>query len=185
MGEMTAALYGHSHPVLVSAIQDALTGTGLNLGGSTTQDHAHAAAMCERFGLQRVRFANSGTEANLHMLAAARAFMGKKRVVVFSGGYHGGVFTFAGGVPARNAVDQDCWVVARYNDVESARKAIFEGDVAAVLVEGMQGGPGAIPGTNEFLLGIQDAAKEVCRFPSRVGRGRILGMSTKVVIQDN
>jgi glutamate-1-semialdehyde 2,1-aminomutase len=82
-------------------------------------------------------------------------------VVVFNGGYHGGVFGFAGGVPASNNVDLDDWIVARYNDVESARTAIKSEGVAAVLVEGMQGGSGAIVGTVQFLKGLEAAAKEV------------------------
>ena len=42
-----------------------------------------------------MRFTNSGTEANLMALSAARAFTGRDRVLVFRGGYHGGVLTFA------------------------------------------------------------------------------------------
>ncbi|MFX4223963.1 MAG: aminotransferase class III-fold pyridoxal phosphate-dependent enzyme [Thalassobaculum sp.] len=41
--------------------------------------------------LERVRFTNSGTEANMMALATARAFTGRDRVMVFKGAYHGGV----------------------------------------------------------------------------------------------
>src|SRR3546814_9677966 len=44
--------------------------------------------------LERVHFTNSGTEANLMALAAARAFTGRDRVMVFRGAYHGGVLYF-------------------------------------------------------------------------------------------
>lgn len=108
-----------------------------------------------------MRFANSGTEANLHALAGARHITGKRKVVVFTGGYHGGVFTFWDGV-APNGIDRDDWVIGRYNDVEGAKKLIERGDIAAVLVEGMQGAAGLIPGSKEFLMQIQESAKKVC-----------------------
>ncbi|KAH7274457.1 hypothetical protein NW759_005663 [Fusarium solani] len=156
--EFTAALYGHSNPVILSAIRDVLDNTGLNVGANTAQEQIFAREICQRFSIEQVRFANSGTEANLHALAAARAFTKKRKIVTFSGGYHGAVIGFKGGKPEDNNVDLDDWIVARYNDLESARNAITSEGVAAVLVEGMQGSGGGLPGNPEFLKGIQEAA---------------------------
>lgn len=114
--------------------------------------------------MERVRFTNSGTEANLFALAAARAFTQKRRVVVTSGSYHGGVLLFADGVPAACNVDQDEWIVARFNDVEGVVSAIRQPNVAAVLVEAMQGGPPAISASAKFLEAIEATAKEVSKF---------------------
>ena len=161
VGELTAGLYGHSHPVIKKSIISVLNDVGINLGATIAQEHVHASAICARFGLERVRFTNCGTEANLHALAAARAFTGKRKVVVFAGGYHGGVLTFAGGVPAANNVDRRDWIIAKYNDIESAVEVIKQPDVAAVLLEGMQGAPGAIKGSEAFLKSIETTAKEV------------------------
>ncbi|KAI0011864.1 pyridoxal phosphate-dependent transferase [Xylariaceae sp. FL0662B] len=160
VGELTAAIYGHSHPVIISAITNTLQTVGLNLGATIRAEQQHAKAICSRYSLEQVRFTNCGTEANLHALAGARAFTGKRKVVVFGGGYHGGVFSFAGGKPAPNNIDLDDWIVAKYNDVESATSAIKSVGVAAVLVEGMQGVSGAVPGTPEFLKAIEAAANE-------------------------
>jgi len=161
VGELTAGLYGHSHPVIRETLINTITEVGMNLGATTAQEAKFAALICSRFNLERIRFCNSGTEANLHALAGARRFTGKRKVVVFTGGYHGAVLSFGSG-SAPNNVDQDDWVVARYNDVRSARQAIegTEG-VAAVLVEGMQGSGGCIPGTKDFLMAIQESAKKV------------------------
>ncbi|KAF4971857.1 hypothetical protein FZEAL_9737 [Fusarium zealandicum] len=159
-GEFTAALYGHSNPVILSAIRDVLDNTGMNVGGTTRQEQIFARELCQRFKLEHVRFANSGTEANIHALAAARAFTKKRKVVTFGGGYHGAVLGFKGGKPEANNVDMDDWIMARYNDVESARNAIETEGVAAVLVEGMQGSGGGLPGQPEFLQGIQEAASK-------------------------
>lgn len=147
--------------MILSAISDVIQNIGMNVGGTTAQEGKFANKLCERFGLERVRFTNSGTEANLHALAAARLFTKKRKVVAFGGGYHGGVLGFAGGKPAANNVNPDDWIVARYNDLDSAVKAIQSENVAAVIVEGMQGAGGCFSGTPEFLLGVQKAASKV------------------------
>ena len=159
--EFTAALYGHSRPEIQTAISDVIHNVGMNVGGTTRQEALFAGELCKRFNLERIRFANSGTEGNLHALAAARLFTGKRRVVAFSGGYHGGVLSFRGDQPAANNVDLGDWIVATYNDLDSAQKAIQSEDVAAVIVEGMQGAGGCFPAKLDFLKGVEKAAKEV------------------------
>jgi glutamate-1-semialdehyde 2,1-aminomutase len=154
-------LYGHSCPLIQNTITTVVTTIGLNLSGTISAEHALASAICARFGISKLRFTNSGTEANLQALAAARHFAKKRKIVVFGGAYHGGVLGFPGGKPAANNVDLDDWIVARYNDLDSATRAIQSEGVAAVLVEGMQGAGGCIVGTEEFLAGVDAAAKKV------------------------
>lgn len=150
--------------MILDAITSTLHQVGLSLGGTTVQEAKFAELLCSRFGLEHVRFSNSGTEANLHALAAARRHTGKRKVVVFNGGYHGAVLSFGHGVAANN-VDPHDWIVAKYNDVASAQKSV-EGnaDVAAVIVEAMQGSGGCIPATKEFLMAVQESAKKVSVF---------------------
>ncbi|KAK4097035.1 PLP-dependent transferase [Parathielavia hyrcaniae] len=162
VGELTAGLLGHSHPTIHRTLLSTLSDTGLSLGATTAHEHTLAALLCARFRLDRVRMTSSGTEANLHALAGARHLTGRRRVVVFSGGYHGAVLSFPGGKPAANTVDaRDFVVVPRYNDVSLAREVIKRTeDLAAVLVEPMQGAGGCIVGTREFLHGVRRAAGE-------------------------
>jgi glutamate-1-semialdehyde 2,1-aminomutase len=160
VGELTAGLYGHSHPLIQESLINTVKNVGLNLGSTIAQEAIHAKLICSRFGLDKVRFTNSGTEANLHALAGARYFTGKRKVVVFRGGYHGGVFSFWDGVQ-ENGIDKHEWVVGKYNDVEETGKLIEQDDIAAVLVEGMQGAGGCISGSKEFLMQIQESAKKV------------------------
>lgn len=169
MGELSAGLYGHSNPTIQSAITTTLSTVGLNLGSNTVHEVSYAAALCARFGLERVRFTNSGTEANLNAVAGARAWTGRRKVVVFGGGYHGGVLGFDGvGREVGNTVDKGEWIAGRYNDVDGVRQVIedrAEGDeVAAVLVEGMQGAGGCILGSEEFLRQVEASAKKVRYF---------------------
>lgn len=85
-------------------------------------------------------------------------------MVVFDGGYHGGVLTFGHGIAPAN-VDRADWIVGVYNDVEGVQKLLqSSSDIAAVIVEGMQGAGGCIPATMEFLLAIQTTAAKVCSF---------------------
>ena len=73
MGEYTAALYGHSDPTITAALRRALD-NGLVRGGASDCEAALAHSICDRFpAIDRVRFCNSGTEANLYALSAARA----------------------------------------------------------------------------------------------------------------
>ncbi|KAK3302884.1 pyridoxal phosphate-dependent transferase [Chaetomium strumarium] len=162
VGELSAGLLGHSHPAIQQTLLSTLDQVGVSLGATTVHEHAYASLLGARFRLARVRMANTGTEANLHAVAGARHFTGRRKVVVFSGAYHGAVLSFPDGRPAPNTVDRDDFVVVpRYNDLRLAREVV-EGvgqELAAVLVEPMQGAGGCIPGTREFLVGVRDAAR--------------------------
>jgi glutamate-1-semialdehyde 2,1-aminomutase len=161
LGEFTAGIYGHSDPTIRAAIDAALDG-GINLAGHNAREVELAELVCARFpSIEQVRFTNSGTEANLMALALATAHTGRRKIMVFAGGYHGGVLTFGSG-PARVNVPHDV-VVAPYNDLTEARRiAVQHGaDLAAILVEPMMGSGGCIPGEPEFLQGLRDCASEL------------------------
>lgn len=161
VGELTAGLFGHSHPRIIEAMKEVLSNIGLNLGATNPWEKQYAELLCSRFNLESLRFANSGTEANLHCIGAARKFTGKRKVVVFRGAYHGSVLAFAFGA-APNNVDRQDWMVSQYNDPEALKK-VFEtnSDIAAVLVEAMQGSAGAIPGSKEFLRAVREQTRQV------------------------
>jgi glutamate-1-semialdehyde 2,1-aminomutase len=147
LGEYTAGLYGHSHPVIRAALDRALD-NGISFGASNMTEARFARAVCDRFGLERVRFTNSGTEANLLAMSLGRIFTRRKKILVFNGSYHGAVFGFAGGGSPVN-VPFD-YVLAPYNDIETTRKLITD-DIALVILEPMVGSGGCILATPEFL----------------------------------
>src|SRR4029077_17865479 len=96
LSEFTAGLYGHSHPAIRKAIDAALDG-GINFGAHGAAEAKFAAAIRDRFpSIELVRFTNSGTEANLMAVSAALAVTGRKKILVFAGGDHGGGFFFPG-----------------------------------------------------------------------------------------
>jgi glutamate-1-semialdehyde 2,1-aminomutase len=147
LGEYTAGLYGHSHPVIRAALDRALD-NGISFGASNMTEARFARAVCDRFGLQRVRFTNSGTEANLLAMSLGRIFTRRQKILVFNGGYHGAVFGFSGGGSPIN-VPFD-YVVAPYNDIERT-KALITDELALVILEPMIGSGGCIPASADFL----------------------------------
>ena len=125
LGEYTAGLYGHSHPVILERSAALWTTASCSARRTATSCSSHE-AICARFpSVELVRFCNSGTEANLLALSLARVATGKPAVMVFEGGYHGGVFFFAtaDGSPINAPFP---FVVGRYNDAESAAALIAE-----------------------------------------------------------
>lgn len=160
LGEYSAGLYGHSHAVLAEAMTAAVQ-QGLSRGAHIEQEVLLAEAVCARFpSVQRVRFTNSGTEANLMAVSAARVFTGRDRVLVFRGGYHGGLLTFTAGPSPVNA-PYDV-LVAPYNDVETACTLLHQNadTVACVLVEPMLGAAGCIPGHADFLQALRQVTRQ-------------------------
>jgi glutamate-1-semialdehyde 2,1-aminomutase len=160
LSEFTAGLYGHSHPAIRKAIDAALDG-GINFGAHGAAEAKFAAAICGRFpSVELVRFTNSGTEANLMAVSAAIAITGRKKILVFAGGYHGGVFYFRGKGSVINAPFD--YLVGTYNDIAAVRALVapHQGDLAAILIEPMLGGSGCIPATRAFLADLRSLASE-------------------------
>lgn len=159
LGEYTAGLYGHSHPRILGQLREALDG-GIVLGAPNRYEVELAELVCARFpSVERVRFCNSGTEANLMALGLARAATGREKVLVFEGAYHGGLLMFKEGESVSVNAPYP-FVFAPYNDAGAAVAAIErEGaDLAAVLVEPMMGSAGCIAGDPEFLGALRGAA---------------------------
>jgi glutamate-1-semialdehyde 2,1-aminomutase len=158
LGDYTAGLLGHSERRVIDAVTNALN-TNVSVGGIHPAEAVLARLMCERFGLERVRFTNSGTEANLMAITTARLSTGRNSIMVFDGGYHGGVLYFASGPAPSNAPYE--FVIAPYNDLDGTRALISQhaADLAAVLIEPMQGSGGCVPADPEFLQGTFEAAR--------------------------
>ena len=157
-GEYTAGLFGHSEPRLLAALQTALQ-SGLNLAAVGVAEEGLARLLCTRFAsIERIRFTNSGTEANLMALTAARAFTGREAVMAFRGGYHGGVLTFPPSGSSRVTLPLP-FVMGDYNDIAASVAAIeaHADSLAAVIVEPMLGSGGCIPASKAFLEALRAA----------------------------
>ncbi|KAK6503253.1 hypothetical protein TWF481_008282 [Arthrobotrys musiformis] len=155
VSDFTAALYGHSNPVIYEALKN-IPLTGFALGGITQKEAELGEIIRNRFpSMEKMRFCNSGTEANMYALATALVFTGRKKILVFDRGYHGGTMSFPDkGNPLNIPHD---YIIGRFDDIEGT-KPFLSADIAAIIVEPMQCAGGVRPASKEFLVFLREAA---------------------------
>ena len=83
-----AMLAGHLNPIVVEEIQTSLRQGMLFVTPSPTSTDA-AELICKRFGIDQVRFTNSGTESTMYAVRVARSATEKMGILKVEGGYHG------------------------------------------------------------------------------------------------
>ncbi len=79
---------GHAHPAIVRAVQDRVA-RGTHFAATTEDGVIVAEDLKERWGLERWRFVNSGSEATMDAIRIARGFTGRETIVKIFGSYHG------------------------------------------------------------------------------------------------
>ena len=158
---------GHANPALVDALTKQIN-TLWHLGNGYTNEPVLrlATALTEATFADRAFFCNSGAEANEAALKLARKYAHtkfgphKSRIISCLSSFHGRtLFTVSvGGQPKYTEgfepLPQDINHIP-YNDIEAARAAITD-DVAAVIVEPIQGEGGVIPGNPEYLKALRE-----------------------------
>jgi glutamate-1-semialdehyde-2,1-aminomutase len=81
-------LFGHQPTFIIEALEKQLK-KGMQIGPQSELALEVAELICELTGMQRVTFCNSGTEAVMTALRIARTATSRKKIVLFSGSYHG------------------------------------------------------------------------------------------------
>lgn len=160
LGEYSAGLYGHSNKKIAERIQKVLA-DGTVLGGPNNYEAQLAAVIVERFpAIDRIRFCNSGSEANLMVMSVARAVTGRNTFIGFDGAYHGGFVMLDGAHGELNVPHKI--VCADYNDLASVQAVVesCKDDLAAIILEPMIGAGGCIPAEQAFLEGLRRIATE-------------------------
>ena len=79
---------GHAHPAIVRAVSERVA-EGTHFAATTEDGILVAEELQRRFGLERWRFLNSGSEATMDAIRIARAFTGRDEIVKIFGSYHG------------------------------------------------------------------------------------------------
>jgi glutamate-1-semialdehyde 2,1-aminomutase len=79
---------GHAHPAIVKAVSERVA-EGTHFAATTEDGILVAEELQRRFGLERWRFLNSGSEATMDAIRIARAFTGRDEIVKIFGSYHG------------------------------------------------------------------------------------------------
>jgi len=182
VNNMTTLILGH-RPTEVTAALTEQVNHGVSFPAPNPSVVRWADLMCERVtSLDKVRFVNTGTEATLNAIRAARAFTGKQKLVKCEGAYHGNHDAIqisvtppldqAGDAKSPEAVAAfpgiseaavDDIYITPFNDIVSAEKIIREhaDELAAVIVEPVNGQCGMVPGTPEFLEGLRRVTDEL------------------------
>jgi len=157
---------GHSHPHYVSAIQQQLTKIGFysnSVQNSLQEKLAEKLGELSGYADYQLFLCNSGAEANENALKVASFLTGRKKIIAFEKGFHGRT---SGTVAATdnpkivapfNANHEIQFLP--FNDVNALENAITN-DVAAVIIEGIQGVGGIHVPTPQFLQKIEKECKK-------------------------
>ena len=130
-----------------------------------------AKLLCEKTGMKKVFFCNSGAEANEGAIKAARKYAAEKKgpeyftIVTLENSFHGRTLTTlaATGQAHYHELFQPLtpgFVHAPANDLEAVKNAALQNKAAAVLIECIQGEGGVIPLQKDFVTGLADFCKE-------------------------
>ncbi|MFC2153510.1 aspartate aminotransferase family protein [Actinomycetota bacterium] len=169
---MASLIHGHAHPTVVAAVQEQLVrGSAFTLATEIEIQYAeHLVARSPNF--DQVRFVNSGTEAVMGALKAARAFTGRPKIAKVEGAYHG-LYDFAEVSQTSNPTN---WgdsgrpqsvpvaygtpsavleqvVVIPFNDPDTAVEILDEhrGEIACILIDPMPHRVGLVPADPEYI----------------------------------
>lgn len=162
-------ILGHNFPAIRESVIKACE-NGLSFGCATEIEVEMAEFICGHIPhVEMIRMVNSGTEAVMSAVRAARGFTGRNKIIKFAGCYHGhsdamlvsaGSGVMTSGVPDSAGVPEGCTrdtMTAVYNDLESVRTLLeqAEGEVAAVIVEPVGANMGVEPPVEGFLKGLR------------------------------
>jgi glutamate-1-semialdehyde 2,1-aminomutase len=164
LNNYTALVHGHAHPRIVEAIA-----AQARRGTVYPAPHREQLRLAEELvrrvpSVERVRFTNSGSEAVLQAVRAARAYTGRPLLVKAAGGYHGSwdqvPLTAAEAREAGTPTEIEALVrFVPYNDLAALEDVLTgEGErVAAILLEPVLG-EGVIAGEPDYLRSARDLA---------------------------
>ena len=161
-----ALLLGHSHPDIVSTIQEACA-KGTHLGANHEIEIEWAKLVCQLVpSAERVRFTSSGTEATQMVIRISRAATGRHKIMRFPGHFHGwgdevttGFKSPYEGTPPTGVLTgvADTAVLVEAGDLEGVERALAsDKDIAAVILEPLGGSTGMVPVRTEFLEGLRE-----------------------------
>lgn len=172
IGSWGPHIFGHNPSFIKEALLAAIE-NGVSFGAPAEIEVKMAKLITELVdSVEMVRMVNSGTEATMSAVRAARGFTSKDKIIKFEGCYHGhadfflikagsGALTLgvptSPGVTKANASDT---LIADYNDLDSVKKLFqeYKNQIAALIIEPVAGNMGVVAASENFLFGL----KELC-----------------------
>jgi glutamate-1-semialdehyde 2,1-aminomutase len=174
IGSWGPHLFGHNPDFIKDALIKSIE-MGTSFGAPTELEVKMAELISELVpSVQMVRMVNSGTEATMSAVRAARGYTKKEKFIKFEGCYHGhadyflikagsGALTLgvptSPGVTKGNAADT---LLGDFNHIESIKKLVQsnKGEIAAVIIEPVAGNMGVIEMKKEFLKELKQICQE-------------------------
>jgi glutamate-1-semialdehyde 2,1-aminomutase len=177
----TTLIHGHAFPPVIAALEAQLR-DGTCFANPTEREIELAELICQRVrGMERVRFCNTGTEAVMFAIKAARAWTGRPAIAKVEGAYHGaydwvevsqasrptnwGHASAPAAVPHYKGMPTSVLgevVPLRFNDAEGAIELIrrHRSTLAAILLDPMPSRAGLMAPTPDFIKAVQNVARE-------------------------
>jgi glutamate-1-semialdehyde 2,1-aminomutase len=170
---------GHAHPTIAAAIAD-VAAKGTHFAAPNETAVRVARELSRRFGLPKVRFSNSGTEATLDAVRLGRAFTGREALVKIEGSYHGhhdsvmvsvhpdpakmGPRAKPVPVPQSAGIPQallDLTVVVPFNDPDALNQALTANpDVGTMIIEPIMLNIGVVPPEDGYLESVREITEK-------------------------
>ena len=179
-GNFTTLIHGHSFEPVVAAVTRQLT-SGTCFANPTEAEVNLASLLCSRVPrLDRIRFMNTGTEAVMFAIKAARAYTGRGGIAKIEGAYHGAYdwveVAQSSGPDNWGALDQpaatpyykgvprgvlESVVPLSFNDAAGAARLLSSRarDLAAVIIDPMPSRAGLVAPDPEFIEAVQRTAR--------------------------
>jgi len=173
---------GHAHPAVTEAVREAAA-TG-NLFAAATEIEVEVAERIAAMipGADKVRFANTGTEATMAAIRLARGVTGRPKFIKFEGHYHGWYDDFLASshpvdpvalghrndpvkIPDSSGLNRralDDTIVVPWNDLGAIERAVVDNraQLAAVITEGVMANIGVIPPRDGYLKALRDLTRD-------------------------
>jgi glutamate-1-semialdehyde 2,1-aminomutase len=182
LNNYTSLIHGHAHPAVVKAVTEQAR-RGTSYAAPIESQYRLAELICERVpSVEQIRFCNSGTEATMNAIRAARAVSGRHKIVKMEGGYHGthdlaevsinpavreaGPVARPNSVPENRGIPKSVTqevVVVPFNNKEVTGKLIcqHQKDIACVIVEPMLGASGCITEADGYLAFLRHLTRKL------------------------
>ena len=174
VGSWGPMILGHANPMVLEKVMEACR-RGLSFGAATEAEVDMARLICSMVpSVEMIRMVNSGTEAVMSAVRAARGYTGRNKIIKFEGCYHGhsdamlvkaGSGVMTAGVPDSSGVPAGCTedtLLAVYNDLDSVKDLFdaWDGQIAALIVEPVGANMGVVPPAPGFLEGLRKLCTE-------------------------
>ncbi len=174
IGSWGPHIFGHNPSFIKEALLNAVE-NGTSFGAPTELEVKMAKLITELVpSVEMIRMVNSGTEATMSAVRAARAFTSKEKIIKFEGCYHGhadfflikagsGALTLgvptSPGVTKGNAADT---LIADFNNIESVKQLIKanKNEIAAIIIEAIVGNMGVVKADDKFIKELRTICDE-------------------------